>query len=146
MIDTSLLSNDLWEPAAGKIFSSKLIVTDKILKKARNHYCGCIFCNLKGEDRKNEELIEKVIMDYVTNYENLNEDYMLPVNLLKILGVFIYDDFKVYTGYSDKSNLPPFLKSILNSGFSQSVMVKILEKFTYTSSNNSYNLSDDLPF
>jgi hypothetical protein len=146
MIDTSLLSNDLWEPAAGEKYSSKLIVTDKILKKARNHYCGCIFCNLKGEDRKNEELIEKVIMDYVTNYENLKEDYMLPINLLKIIGVYIYDDFKEYTGSSDKTNLPPFLKSILKSGFSQSEMDKILEKFTYRISNSSYNLSDDLPF
>ena len=146
MIDTSLLCNDFWEPALGEKYPNKLIVTEKILKAARNNYCACIFCALKGEDKKNEELIEKVLMHYVANFGNLNEDYMLPINLLEILGSLVYDDFNMYTRNSEKTNLPPFLKALLNSGFSQSEMDKILEKFTYKPSNNSDNNSDDLPF
>lgn len=131
MINDSLLNGDLWELAIGEQNPNKLIVTEKILKKARNYYCSCIFCALKGENRKNEELIEKVIMDYIANFGKVTEDYIPPISLLFIIIKFVNEDIDHYTYYPVENNLTPLMKGLLNSGFSQSEMDKILEKFTY---------------
>jgi hypothetical protein len=146
MINYSLLSGDLWELAIGEQNLNKLIVTEKILKKARNCYCPCIFCALKGEDRKNEEFIEKVIVEYVANFEKVSDDYIHPISLLEIIMKFVNEDIDNYTYYPVENNLTPLMKELLNSGFSQSEMDKILEQFTYKPSNYINKDSDDLPF
>lgn len=151
MINDSLLSEDLWIPAIGEQHPNRLIVTDKILKRARNNFCSCIFCALKGEDRKNEELIERVIMDYIANFEDHKwsrfGDYIHPISLLEILIQFIYDNegfnhFFLY--YPERKNLTPLMRALLNSGFSQTEMDRILDKFTNKHQNDSN--WDNLPF
>ena len=151
MIDDSLLSDDLWIPAIGEQNPNKLIVTEKYLKKARDKYCQCIFCALKGEDRKNQELIDKVIMDYVANYDirpwSKSSDYINPLDLLEILMRFVYDPYSLssrFCYYPERNNLTPLMKELLNNGFSQIEMNRILEKFTYKHQNDSN--WDDLPF
>lgn len=150
MIDIGLLSSDLWIPAIGEQHPNKLIVTDKMLKRASNNFCSCIFCALKGEDRKNEELIERVIMDYIAKFEDHRwsgpSDYIHPISLLEILIQFIYDNEGLnhfFLFYPESNNLTPLMKELLNNGFSQIEMDRILEKFKYEPNNSD---SDDLPF
>ena len=150
MINEDLLSDDLWIPALGEQHPNKLIVTDKMLKRARNKYCSCIFCALKGEDKKNEELVEKIIIDYISTYidhRNRTSDYIHPIDLLEILIKFIYNNdvpkhFFLY--YPESNNLTPLMRALLNSGFSQTEMDRILDKFTYKHQNDSN--WDNLPF
>ena len=153
MINLSVLSDDLWQPAVRELKPNKLIVTDKILKRARNNYCSCVFCALKGEHSKNEELIEKVIMDYIANFEDHRwsrpRDYINPISLLEILIKFVYDNEVVhhsYYYYPGSNNLTPLMKELLKSGFSQSEMDTILEKFTYKIQNEIDSDWDILPF
>jgi hypothetical protein len=146
MLNYNLLSGDLWEPTIGEQNPNKLIVTEKILKKARNYHCPCIFCALKGDDKKNEELIENVIINYVANFEKETDDYIPPISLLEIIIRFVSEDVDYYRYDPVKNNLTPIMKVLLNTGFSQSEMGKILEKFTYKPPNNINNDSDDLPF
>jgi hypothetical protein len=153
MINESLVSDELWIPAIGEQKPNKLIVTEKYLKKARDKYCQCIFCALKGEDRKNEELIEKVILDYVANYDirpwSKSCDYIQPLDLLEILMKFVYNSSSLcntFFYHPERNNLTPLMKVLLNNGFSQNEMDKILEKFTCRPQNEIDSDWDGLPF
>lgn len=144
---TALGPEDLWETADNERLPRKSAVAAKIMRNTRKYYeqnrndCKCIFCSLKGENKEHDELIDQIVIDYITNFKRDNPyqdqdygdpyiDYMPPLNVLEEIMKYVYEDYDGYRrNEGAAANLTPLMKEMLNRGVAKSELDKILDKF-----------------